>query len=122
MRRGVVVAWMLLALALAPPCAGAASGDVPKPGRVTLVDLGSGACVPCKMMQPVLEAVTRRYDGRAAVVFIDIRKEPDAAKAYGIRLIPTQVFFGRDGKEAWRHEGYLDEPGIAAVLDRLLAE
>lgn len=90
--------------ALAEPVA-----SVPAKGTVTMVDLGAKSCIPCKMMIPVLESVEKDYAGRAAVVFIDIREDPEAGKKFGLRVIPTQIFFDRQGNEAFRHEGFYDK-------------
>ncbi len=79
-----------------------------------LVDLGAGKCIPCKAMAPILEGLRAEYAGRMDVVFIDVWKDRDAADAYGIHMIPTQIFFGADGKELARHEGFIDREGILA--------
>jgi hypothetical protein len=39
-----------------------------------------------------------------------------AAKTYGIQMMPTQVFFGPDGREVWRHMGKLTEAEVIARL------
>ena len=88
---------------------------------MTLVDLGSEKCIPCRMMIPVLRAVERKYAGRAAVVFIDVFEHQDQVQRFGIRSIPTQIFYDRQGREVERHVGYLDQEGIEERLDRLLA-
>lgn len=72
-----------------------------------VVDLGADKCKACKELAPILEELKREYAGRVVVEFIDVWKNPDASKPYNIRLIPTQVFFDKDGKEVWRHEGFL---------------
>ena len=77
-----------------------------------LVDLGKGTCIPCKKMKPILEELTVEYQGRAIVKFIDLRYEPQAAKQYKIRLIPTQIFFDADSNEVYRHEGFMDKQSI----------
>ena len=59
-------------------------------GVVTVIDLGATACIPCKMMAPVLEKVREDYKGKASVVFIDVWKTPEVGKEFGIRSIPTQ--------------------------------
>ena len=103
----------------------ARAGDVPAvpaPGMVTMVDLGAKACVPCKMMQPVLASVEAKYAGRAAILFIDVWENRDEPRKFGLRVIPTQIFYDRTGKEVSRHEGFLDEKPMADILDRLLAE
>ncbi len=113
---------LLAALLACSPCAhAAATPDVPVKGMATVVELGSKACIPCKMMIPVLEAIEKRYAGKAAVVFIDVWEQSEQAEKFGVRAIPTQIFFDKEGKEVSRHEGFLDEKPFAAMLDKLLA-
>lgn len=90
----------------------AASGESQAAKLPTLVDLGKGTCIPCKKMKPILEELTVEYEGRAIVKVIDLRYEPQAARQYGIRLIPTQIFYDADGKEVFRHEGFMDKLSI----------
>ena len=77
-----------------------------------LVDLGKGTCIPCKKMKPILEELTKEYEGRAIVKVIDLRYEPQAARQYGVRLIPTQIFYDADGNEVYRHQGFMDKRAI----------
>jgi thioredoxin 1 len=91
---------------------GAAAADVPVKGMVTMVDLGAKKCIPCKMMAPILEKLEKVYAARAAVVFFDVWEDPAPARRFGIRTIPTQIFFDKDGKEVYRHEGFLGEEEI----------
>lgn len=79
-----------------------------------LVDLGKGTCIPCKKMKPILEELEKEYKGKAIVKVIDLRYEPQEASKYRIRLIPTQIFFDVDGKEVYRHEGFMDKQSIKA--------
>jgi len=83
-------------------------------GVPKLVDLGSKSCAPCKKMAPILEELKTDYAGKFDVEFIDVGERKNAAKAkkYGIKLIPTQIFFDKDGKELWRHEGFLGKADI----------
>ena len=124
MRHALAVAALLLLLSAVTALAaeGRALPVVPTPGRVTLVDLGAKACIPCKMMQPVLAAVEAKYADRASILFIDVWENREEPKKYGLRAIPAQVFYDKTGKEVSRHEGFLDEKPLAAILDRLLAE
>lgn len=89
---------------------------VPGKGMVTMVDLGAGSCIPCKMMEPILEALEKRYKGKAAIVFVDVRYDRNAAERFGVRAIPTQVFFDKNGKEVSRHIGFMGEKAIVAQL------
>ncbi len=96
--------------------AGAKPVVIPTPGMVTLVDLGAGKCIPCRMMAPILEELKKEYAGRASVVFIDVWEDKKQAERFKIRAIPTQIFYGKDGKEAGRHTGYLDKKSIEQVF------
>ncbi len=84
-----------------------------------LVDLGAKKCIPCKQMIPVLGALTSEYAGRLEVVFIDVWENRAAGKEYGIRLIPTQIFYDASGKELFRHEGYWSKEAILAKFEEL---
>jgi thioredoxin 1 len=90
------------------------AGQVPR-----LVDLGKGTCIPCKKMAPILEELEREYQGRAVVEVIDLRDDPGAAREYGIRLIPTQIFYDGAGEEVWRHEGFLPKDAITAKFSEM---
>lgn len=96
--------------------------DVPVKGMVTMVDLGAGKCIPCKMMEPILEKLQTDYEGRAAIVFIDIRDRTEEAERFDIRIIPTQIFFDRDGNEVYRHVGFMSEQAIVAQLEKMGVE
>ena len=83
-------------------------------GLPRLVDLGALKCIPCKMMTPILEELKTEYAGRFRVDFIDVWEYPDKAKEYGIKLIPTQIFYDSSGKELFRHEGFMSKEDILA--------
>jgi thioredoxin 1 len=91
----------------------------PTTGLPRMVDLGADKCIPCKKMAPILVELRAEYTGRAVIDFIDVWKDPDAGQEYNIRLIPTQIFFDRKGKEVWRHEGFLPKEDIVAKLKEL---
>jgi len=84
-----------------------------------MVDLGSDKCIPCKEMAPILVELRREYAGKATIDFIDVWKDPKTADPYDVRIIPTQVFFDRRGREVWRHEGFLSKEEIIAQLKEL---
>lgn len=100
----------------------AATQAVPVKNMVTVVDLGAKTCIPCKMMMPVLDTMEKQYQGKASIVFIDVREAPEQAAKFGIRAIPTQIFFDKTGKEVYRHEGFLDAKPFADKLDTLLGK
>ncbi|MHC4445544.1 MAG: thioredoxin family protein [Planctomycetota bacterium] len=97
--------------------------EKPKPAEEVMlprmVDLGAHKCIPCKLMAPILKELKAEYAGRAEIEFIDVWKNPGAGRKYGIRAIPTQIFYSRHGKEVWRHEGFLSKVEIVAKLKEL---
>ncbi len=93
--------------------------EVPVKGMVTMVDLGADKCIPCKMMAPIIEKVRKDFEGRAAIVFLDVWKDSSHGRRFGIRAIPTQIFFDAEGKEVFRHMGFMDEKSIVAKLYEL---
>jgi thioredoxin 1 len=86
--------------------------------QIIFVELGSVNCIPCKQMQPVMQAIENKYGGQIKVIFYDVWKpeERKYAAEYGIRLIPTQVFLDKEGKEIMRHEGFFPEEAIDQFL------
>ena len=113
---------ILLCLAV-PVCADdskqSAIPPVPTPGLVTMVDLGAHKCIPCKMMAPIIAELQVEYAGRASIIFIDVWEHREQAQHFGIRGIPTQIFYDKQGKEIKRHVGFFDKKSIVAVFDEL---
>lgn len=97
----------------------AGSQKLPVPGTVTMIDLGAKKCIPCKMMAPIMDELEKEYKDRAAIIFIDVWENPDAARKFGINTIPTQIFYDAEGKEMLRHIGFFDKKGIIAELQKL---
>jgi thioredoxin 1 len=96
--------------------------EVPVPGMVTMVDLGAKSCIPCKMMAPILAELEKEYDGRAAIIFIDVWEDYSQIERFGIKAIPTQIFYDKQGREVKRHVGFMDKKSIEAELKRLGVE
>ncbi|MBM4102548.1 MAG: thioredoxin family protein [Planctomycetes bacterium] len=88
-------------------------------GNPALLELGSRECVPCKMMVPVLKELAENYSAQFTVAFSDVRQDPSVGEKYGISVIPTQIFFDKDGKELFRHEGFFPKEDILAKWKEL---
>lgn len=84
----------------------------PKKRLPKIVDLGAMKCIPCKMMAPILEELKKDYEGKLEVVVIDVWENRGEAEKYGIQAIPTQIFYDENGKEFFRHEGFLPKEDI----------
>jgi len=85
-------------------------------GKPAVVEFGANACVACREMKPILAGLARDYREQLAVVDLDIIKQPQYIARYKIQLMPTQVFFGADGKELGRHLGKISGNEILARL------
>lgn len=100
--------------------AGEAQQDIPVKDTVTMVDLGAKSCIPCKMMAPILEELKVEYQGRAAIIFIDVLEDPSQGKRFGVMSIPTQIFYDRHGAEIYRHVGFFAKKDMKKWLDMLI--
>lgn len=121
---GVLVLMLLMSVCRTSSAGAESSGvpDIPVKNMVTMVDLGAKKCIPCKLMAPIMESLEQKYQGKAAIHFIDVWDHPEQSRKFGIKTIPTQIFFDREGKEVYRHEGFLDEDTIEAKLESLGVE
>ena len=90
--------------------------------QVTFIELGSVKCIPCRMMQPVMKNIEKKYGAKIRVIFYDVWTEAGMpySKKYNIRVIPTQVFLDSDGNEFYRHQGFFPEAEIVKLLDKKL--
>lgn len=86
-----------------------------------LVDFGSKQCRACKAMEPVLESCASNHADKFKTEFIDVWQAENQAfaQAHQIQSIPTQVFFNEEGKELFRHTGFISEEDILAKWQEL---
>ncbi|NCC50306.1 MAG: thioredoxin [Spartobacteria bacterium] len=114
---------IVLSASEAPPSEGtSAVADQPATAEKPLpqlIDLGAKKCVPCKMMAPILEDLAANYADRFTTIFYDVWENRTPAQQYGVRTIPTQIFLDPDGKELFRHEGYISKEDILKKWEEL---
>jgi thioredoxin 1 len=72
-----------------------------------LVELGSTSCRSCKAMHEELALLREECRGSIAVEEIDVWQDREAARRYGVNVIPTQVLLDAEGRELDRHTGFL---------------
>ncbi len=96
------------------PAQPVAKPDASKGALPRLIDLGADKCIPCKAMAPILEGLKKDFASTFGVEFIDVWKNPQEADKYGVKIIPTQIFFDASGKELFRHQGFLSKEDILA--------
>jgi len=88
-------------------------------GTVTMINLEAPSCGACRRMIPVLEAIGKRFEGRVSVVLIDVDKDPGQLDRFNTEYTPTQIFLNAEGKEVYRHVGFMPEEDITAQLRKM---
>ena len=88
-------------------------------GKPTMVEFGATGCIPCDMMQPILDKLHKNYSDRLNIVFIHVRENQILGARFGIQSIPVQVFYDNKGKEVFRHIGFFEEKEVLKQLAKL---
>lgn len=84
-----------------------------------MVDFWAEWCGPCKMMLPIVEEISTEYDGRVVVAKLDIDSCPGIVSKFGIRNIPTILFF-KNGEVADKQVGAIPKSSLTEKLNALL--
>ena len=90
--------------------------DVIDAGTPVLVDYWAEWCGPCKMIAPILDEVSKDYDGKLRVAKMNVDENRDVPTKYGIRGIPTLMLF-KDGQLAATKVGALSKAQLTAFID-----
>ena len=85
-------------------------------GQLVVVDFWATWCGPCRMVAPVMEALSERFAGKAVVGKVDVDEQPKLAERYGVMSIPTVVLL-KNGKEIQRMVGAMPEQAYAEVIE-----
>ena len=93
--------------------------EVTKEG-VSMVDFWAPWCGPCRMIAPVIEELAADFEGKANICKVNTDEEQDIAVKFGIRSIPTIMFF-KDGKMVDQVVGAQSKQALAQKIDALLA-
>ncbi len=84
---------------------------------VTMVDFWAAWCGPCRMIAPIVEELAGEYAGRAQVAKLDVDANPKSAAKFGVRSIPTILFF-KDGKLVDQVVGAVPKSALEAKLQQ----
>ncbi len=88
-------------------------------GKPSMIEFGATGCIPCDKMQPILDKVRKKYGDALNVVFVHVRENPILGSRFGIRSIPVQAFYDKDGRETFRHTGFYEEAEVMKQIEKL---
>ena len=81
-----------------------------------LVDFYATWCAPCKMLSPVMESISEKFEGKLEVIKVNIDDQPDVSESCSIMSVPTLIFF-KNGKEIRRETGFYPEDELSEIIN-----
>ena len=93
--------------------------EVIKSSLPVLVDLWAPWCGPCRMVAPVVEKLSEKYDGRVKFCKVNVDENPKTASNYKVMSIPTLMFF-KNGEAVDTAIGAVPEPALKSKIESLL--
>jgi len=85
---------------------------------VTFLEFGATNCAACKKMEIVLSQIHTKYPNKVNVIFMNVTEfeNHDIMKYFGVSEIPTQVLLNKEGREYFRHTGYISSTELEKHL------
>ena len=86
---------------------------------VTLIDFYADWCGPCRMITPIVEELSKEFNGRAKIAKVDIDAAQNTASNFNVTSIPTLILF-KDGAEVKRVVGVRDKKTLSEMISQSL--
>ena len=84
-----------------------------------LLDLYADWCGPCKMIAPMLDELSAKYEGQVTFVKVNVDNDPEVAQRFGVVSIPTLITF-KDGQKVKQVVGFQPKPMLEKLIEELL--
>ena len=94
--------------------------EILESGKPVVIDFWATWCGPCRSIAPIVEELATEYEGRAIIGKYNVEEGDDLSVEYGIRSIPTLLFFDKTGNMVDKHVGTITRDAFAAKIDVLL--
>ncbi len=88
-------------------------------GKPAVIDFWAEWCGPCRMLTPIIKELSTEFEGRVVVGKVDVDSNPGISAKYGIRNIPTLLFF-KDGQVVDKQVGVVPKGALVNKIDALL--
>ena len=88
-------------------------------GKPVVVDFWAEWCGPCRMVGPIIEELANEYEGKVIIGKLDVDENTETPQEYGIRNIPTILFF-KDGQIVDKQIGAAQKSAFVAIIEALL--
>ena len=90
-------------------------GDKP-----AIIDFHATWCGPCKQLAPTLNTLAAEYGEEIYIYKVDVDKEPDIARAYGVRSVPSLLFIPHDDAVPQMGQGNIPKESLKKVIDEFM--
>ena len=87
--------------------------------KPAIVDFTAKWCGPCQRISPILDELSKEYEGEIVIYKVDIEKEVGLSQAFGIHSIPTLMFIPMDGRPKML-QGAVPKKDLIKVINKVL--